>query len=109
MSSDWPELIAKLRRLPEINVPDWAGFSFPCKARPPAHSELCNGGRNEAGERKDKQAGTFIDRNRLRRSMDSTRLPRPNVLMVDDTPVPVVERRKVEKHAHELVCDESQR
>ena len=54
-----------IRRLPEINVPDCAGFSFPCKARPPAHSELCNGGRNAAGEGKDKQAGAFIDRNRL--------------------------------------------
>jgi len=58
-------LATELRRLPEINVPDCAGFSFPCKARPPAPSELCDGGRNAAGGRKDQQAGTFIDRNRL--------------------------------------------
>ena len=56
---------SRIRRLPEINVPDGAGFSFPCKARPPAHGEPCKGGRNAAGERKDKSAGAFIDRNRL--------------------------------------------
>ena len=57
----------KLRRLPEKNIPECAGFSFVFKARQPAHSKLCNGWHNAEDARKDKPAGMFFDRNRFRR------------------------------------------
>jgi len=54
-----------LRRLPENEVPDCAEFFLAFKARSPAHSELCNGLRNEEGGQEDKQEGMSFDRNRL--------------------------------------------
>jgi putative flippase GtrA len=54
----------QVRQVPEKNIPDCAGFLFGFKARRQAHSELCNGRRNAEAEQKDKQGGTFFDRNR---------------------------------------------
>jgi len=53
------------RRLAEKNVPDCVGFSFIFKAQKWAHSWLCKHFCNTEDGRKDKQAGTFFDRNRL--------------------------------------------
>jgi hypothetical protein len=55
-----------LRRLPEKNIPNGAGFLFGFKARRQVHSELCNCRRNAEAEQKDQQGGMFFDRNRLK-------------------------------------------
>jgi len=68
------QILAELRRLPEKDIPDCAGFSFAFKARQPAHSALCNSWRNAEGGRKDKQAGISFDKNCLRPAHAQLRL-----------------------------------
>jgi hypothetical protein len=63
-----------LRRLPENDIPDCAGFLLAFKARKPAHSELCNGFRNAEGGQKSKQEGMSFDRNRLSPEFGRSRL-----------------------------------